>query len=463
MKITGEINIPGWIGNNSFLKLVYVSKDSMYSVEEIKERALKLDNEQIFCRLVSGLQLAAKEHVENRFKAIVKRGIRKYGKSDNFELLVEALCDSHFRRQKNKGCSPEEIKLIVRPGYVKKEKLNLIGLMFTRKNISPLKTHGHGEEFPDLAEIISLIHLNSFVELIKKFYPGEVNLIILSEGKRYSTVFGYSTDKSDSYIDNLRKYIHELGLNQLIVEDYEDFIQKHFPKKTQIQRKIQYQKVLSEFRSKMESVLNPNELEKSVERAISLDPRVGSDNPEGGFIPIWRSILCSLPYLKLKTYSKEHGIDFQQFFVSIIKTLHCVSQDPETEYLRNYVIRESWLAAIKYYVSNMVDSGFRDIPEKALGPNTLRTTVNPKNGKQLGIYTNRLITSITLPWHGTCFLDIDASNRISTTVLTRFELEIKKFTPVYIVSEYPVCYVTDKVTKMLLVRKNLVFNMSTRI
>lgn len=451
---------------NKLLKLISSSNIKLYSRQERHNLALIVNSKRIYKQLLPAILAAAEKHIITRTEAVVKRA-SKSPISENIETkrIVEALFDSHFRKQRHKGSSKEEVTKKIISISNSRKPINLVGLMFTRKNICPLRRCGGDESLTDLGEVVSLVHLNSLATLLDKFYPWGVRFTILSEGKRYSKAFDYKLEKAITYQNNLREWIKKLNLKYLSIYDYEDFLREKLSLRESKIRQNSYKRALKIYNDLMLTVLDPMSMEPTLRKAVILDPKNDPTNPENNFVPLWRSILNSLPYPALQKYAEDLGMEYDKIYLDMIKNLFSPRQNPKEESLRKQIINKSWNATIEHNAQELGDAETNIDVARLIGENALRTTINPKPGTYLGIYTIRETTSCVQPWHGTGFLETDHSGRLVATVLSKLELESMLSIPIYINkdNDQPFCYATRKAAGILINSEELVFNMSTRL
>lgn len=451
---------------NKLLKLISSPNIKLYSQQKRHSLAIIVNSKRIYQQLLPAILEGAEKHIKILVAAVIKRASRS-PIAENIEIIrvAEALFDNHFRKQRNKGLSKEEIiKKIILINSNKKP-INLVGLMFTRKNICPLKRCGGDESLTDLAEVISLVNLNSFATLVNKFYPWGVNFTILSEGKRYSKTFDYEPKKAVTYQNNLIKWIERLNLKHLSIYDYEDFLKEKLSLQELKIRQNAYKKALKIYNERMLPILDPMNMSSTLKKAITVDPKKDPGNPENNFIPVWKSILNSLPYQALQKYADNLGVEYDKLYHNIIKNLFQPRQNPEEETLRQQIINKSWKATIEHNAQELGDAEVNIDVAKLIGNNAVRTTINPKSGSCLGINMIRETTSRIQPWHGTGFLQTDNSGRLVATVLSKLELESMSAVPIYIDkdNDQPFCYATREAANTLVNAQELVFNMSTRL
>src|SRR6185369_15064438 len=409
---------------NRFLKLLASPHSRLYSQSERKERAVIINSKRIHNHLLASVLAGVENHLDTRVEAIKKRAAQSQI-TNNLQInqIIEALYDSHFRKQQHFGPSKEEVVKKISIAISKQEPINLVGMMFTRKNICPLKRGDGDETVTDFAEIFSLVHLNSFAALISKFYPLGVNYIILSEGKRYAKAFDYSIEKAIKYRKNLDYWVKQLKLDHLFVIDYEDFLSKKLSHEESLFRQECYQEELELYKKLMMPILKLTDTNELIQQAITLDPKNDPFNPEKNFIPLWRSILNSLPYEFLQAYAEKKGESYDHVYLNFFKDLLSVRQNSEEENVRQQIIKKSWEATIEHNAKEAGDAKAKIDAAALIGPSTFRTTINPRPGSCLGVYTTRETSARIQPWHGTGFLETDRSGRLTTTVLSRIELE----------------------------------------
>lgn len=451
---------------NKLLKLISSPDIKLYSLQERHNLAVIVNSKRIYKQLLPAILAGAEKHITIRAEAVVKRAL-KSPLSENIETkrVIEVLFDSHFRKQRHKGPSKEEVaKKIILINNSRKP-INLVGLMFTRKNICPLRRGGGDESLTDLNEVVSLVHLNSFATLLDKFYPWGVKFTILSEGKRYFKAFDYLPEKATQYQNSLQKWINLLNLEYLSLYDYEDFLREKLSSQQSKIRQNYYNKALKAYQKLMLPILDPMNMDLTLKKAVMLDPKDDPENPERNFVPLWKSILNSLPYPALKAYAREMDEEYDHIYYNMIRDISLPRYNQREENLRQQIIEKSWNAAIEYSAQELGDTKARIDVTRLIDKNGFRTTINAKPGSQLGIYAIRETTSRVQPWHGTGFLETDRSGRLAATALSKLELESISAIPIYINldNDQPFCYATREAADILTNSNELVFNMSTRL
>lgn len=409
--------------------------------------------------IIPAISAGAKRQVTQRIEAIKKRGGENH--------VVEALFDPHFRKQRNYGPSKAAVAAKVEEAYRRREPISLVGLMFTRKNICPLKRDIGDESTVDMAEILSFTHLNAWCQLIAAFYPYGVEFHILSEGRRFKDAFELCMPAVHLYQKRIRSWIEKLTLSHIKFQDYEEFIAQHMTPQQVSRRRRIHAETREEYRRLMLPILNIDSMEETLKRASELDPIKDPDNPRNNFVPLWESIKNSLPYPALQEYARSIGEEYDHFYARFFRNLLEKKSNPAEERLREYVIRTSWSAAIAHNTVMLGDRRMGDIESEALiSPTAFRTTINPKPGSaQLGIYAARETTHRIQPWHGLAYLYPDTAGRIVHTILSKVHIESMGGIPIYVDGAAPwcLCYTDQEVANMFARKYDPTFNMATRI
>lgn len=450
--------------HNKLLALILSPQTRLYTKTERQRIGRIVGRNLIYKNLIPAILEGAKKHIYSREQAIIKRCKHsQLSEKLTTACVIETLMDLHFRKQRNKGISVKEISENVFALTENKKPINLVGLMFTRKNISPIKRNGGDESLTDLAEVVSLIHLNSYSELLNRFHPWGVKFRILSEGKRFSDIFDYSLQTALNYQKNLKKWIDILGLKYLSIYDYEDIVNSWLSQAQIEVRKNSHKKAAQIYKKIMLPILNSENIESTIQKAAVLDPRNDAENPGGNFVRVWKSILNSLPYSPLQDYARNIGVDYDYIYLSAIRSIFIPNTSLTMRKFRTEIIHASWNATINYNSLEMGDSKTDIQVSEYFGPQTFRTTINPKHGSQLGIYTVRETATRVHPWHGTGFLQTDNQGFLKATVLSKLELESKSAIPIYIdrYDDKPFCYATAEAVRILQ-KGEINFNASTK-
>lgn len=451
---------------NKFQYLLENNNINLYPDDKLKKIGFYLNKKYLKNIFFSSLITASNKHLISRIEANEKK-VNKNNQVINYiiDITTEALFDSNFRKQIHYGPTKNEVAIKVKNAYNQNEPIILVGLMFTRKNICPLKTGLGDESDIDFAEIASLIHLNNFARLISYFYPKGCRFIILSEGTRFLKAFDLCYPLVKLYQKKLKNIVKKFNLNHIKIYDYEDFLSTHLDTKIKEQRIENYKKAKKIYEERMIPIFNPYNFEKTIKFAIKADPIKDPKNPKNNFVPLWESIKNSLPYPEISIIAQEKGISYTNLYRNVMQNLFNIRKDPVLEKLRIYVLKRSWEKAIEHNAQVLGDTLTKLDPAKLLSTNAFRTSINPKPGSHLGILCTKETTSRVQPWHGKAYVKADGIGRISTTILTRLEIEgVYNGLPVF-AEDYdktPFLYADEKIYSKLLNQSEIEFNMATR-
>ncbi len=447
---------------NKFQTLLESSEVQHYTERQRKKIGVVISDEYFSQIIIPAVQMGAAAHINNRVNAVKKKfGLLQKSKA---LMTVGALFDRHFRKQTRLGPTKTEVMEKVLRSLALQEPINLVGLMFTRKNICSLKRGDGDESESDFAETLSLMQLNSFASLIHAFHPYGATFTILSEGKRFVKAFDLCEPAVFSYQEKLHKTITRLNLQHLKLIDYEDFLNTKYTKTQQLRRRQKHEQSRKEYMSTIAPLLNLSDMSTTLERTIAADPIKDLRNPRNSFVPLWDSIKNSLPYPELVRLSAKKNIELDQMYRIVFKNLLKVNSDLEIEKVRQSIIVKSWLAAIEHSAQIVGDAKAGVNVAALISSHAFRTTINPKQGEFLGILTARETTNRVQPWHGMAFVEMDRQKRLVGTILTKLEIESKGGLPVYLDTKdaRPIFYAASDVITEFQAKKTITFNMSTR-
>ena len=449
---------------NTFQTLLEAPHIVPYSRIERSSRTVVIEKAYVESHMLPALCEAALSHAQSRTHTLQMR-LEKSGVRGLSEQVTEALFDSHYRKQRNYGPSKDTIRGKVEDALAAKRPIELVGLMFTRKNICPWKRGAGDESVVDLAEIVSLVHLNAFTQFIASVHPHGAQLTILSEGKRFLKSFDLCETKVSIYQDRMRKRIKQLNLKNITLIDYEDFLSLHLNQDALSKRQSAYEESLGQYQTLMNPIFDPSEMVSTLTETIRRDPVSDKYNDRGNFVPLWDSIKNSIPYPELIEAAQSRGIEYEVFYREMLRNILAIHSDPEIEQIRRLALRRSWDAAIEHNAQIMGDAKSGIDVAAMISPSAMRVTINPRPESQyLGIYSVRETTSRVQPWHGTAYLEADTNGHLRSTVLSKLELEARGALPVVIAGNEgeTFCYADAESARILLSGAPVTFDGNTR-
>ena len=449
---------------NTFQSLLESPQIVPYSCAERSSRTVVVENLYVDSYLLPDLCDAALNNALSR-KSALRNRLESLGSHDTSTHVTEALFDSHYRKQRNYGPSRDVVRKNVERAIASQRPIELVGLMFTRKNICPWKRGAGDESVVDLAEIVSLVHLDAFTQFIASVHPYGARLTILSEGKRFLKSFDLCETKVSIYQDRMQEHIKNLNLKNIRLVDYEDFLETHLGQETLRKRQVAYEESLSNYMTLMDPIFDPSDMISTLEEAVSRDPVLDKYNNRGNFVPLWDSIKNSIPYPELIEAAQSRGIEYEVFYREMLRNILAIHSDPEIEQIRRLALRRSWDAAIEHNAQIMGDAKSGIDVAAMISPSAMRVTINPRPESQyLGIYSVRETTSRVQPWHGTAYLEADTNGHLRSTVLSKLELEARGALPVVIAGNEgeTFCYADAESARILLSGAPVTFDGNTR-
>jgi hypothetical protein len=228
------------------------------------------------------------------------------------------------------------------------------------------------------------------------------------------------------------------------------------PQSLKLKRKISYKDSLDLYSRSLMEIFDPEDMLSSLNMAQKIDPDVDHDNPEGRFVPLFKSTLFSIRYPEIISYiEKNQPQNIPQFYQQFMSKIFSQQFGP-LEILRQKVLKKAWISTIEYMAKVRQDRLIGIDPVAvALGQNTIRGTIHPKNG-QVGLVTICKGNDTTQPWHGTGYLR-KSRESIKGGVSSVLELESSGAIPVCIVpsgtedpldklADQPFLYIEKEVT-----------------
>ncbi len=405
---------------NKFFDLVLNDNIKHYSENQINDITYNLQSKN-YQNLIKNISLNFDNIVKKRVENIKRISLNQ----DKITLITNALFDSNFRKQRHFGPTKKNVREKIEHGLKLKKPLIFIGLMFTRKNVCLLKTGTNKENAVDLAEVISLANLNAWMKVIDYFYPFGVKYLILSEGRRFIDAFDLCLPLVKSYQIKLKKLIKDLGLNYLELDDFEEFIEKKLSNKDKTKRMKCYLEALQTYKKNVGPNLPWHKIDDHLIKAIKNDPIKDKRNPANNFVPLWKSIIHSLPYAFVVDYCYKNSYPCSDFYREMFQYIfkNQKSKFRITREICEQVLNYSWNKAIYHNARVLGDNLANILPEKLIDYGiTFRTSINPKPGDHLGIFAIRETTSRVQPWHGKIFF-YKKGEKNKYTCLTRLEIE----------------------------------------
>lgn len=441
-----------------------------YSAVDFSQKALLMDIEAIRDHLIPTILEASHHFILKRISAAKTRAgknFKKYGLAkitqiSTAEIITEVLFDRQFLKGPKSNCSRLILSKKIRSLIEKNQPIKMTIPALPYKSSSPLKTRG---VMPDLSEINFLLSLAEIAHTIDLIYQ-ETNILsqeslakftVVSDGSRFNSFLNEPIKSIKTYQDRLKEWIDQLNISNYVeIIDYQWLMDNFLPKDLYRNKIELREQARSQYSKLMLPLFNPDHIEQTINKAIELDPEPESSNPEGRFIPLFKSLIYIIRYKTLWNYTQLHGkqyddlyieltrhifepythlidSDLQQIALFIKKPQYHSKPDPSTilEYLRQSMLWEAWNATINYISEIKSD---RDLPSEPIAtclPNYIRWTIHAKMG-QLAILTTTVSGDPVQAWHGVGVFKLTKNHKIKIYTLPTLLLEGNNATPVII-------------------------------
>jgi hypothetical protein len=161
----------------------------------------------------------------------------------------------------------------------------------------------------------------------------------------------------------------------------------------------------------------PNNYLKKLEVAMKFDPDFDSGNPEGRFVPLFKSTMYSVYFPEIFNGKTDNQIK------TIFSDIYNLKDNKYRE-IRKYMLNKTLESTIEYIAIARLDRD--NDPLRIIFPNALRCTIHSKPG-QLGLTTTNKFSKIE-SWHGVGYFNLKGKAGVDF----RISLESKGYLPVYI-------------------------------
>ncbi|KTC83963.1 L-tyrosine/L-tryptophan isonitrile synthase family protein [Legionella cincinnatiensis] len=453
----------------------------LYSSQEFTKNAVSISENLFFEHLLPALLQASEKFILERVSAAsirAKKNYKNYGlqSPDNIGISEE-ITEVMFDRQFLKGSKANSSRIIlsekIRTLVKEKKPIKMVIPALPYKSSSPLKSRG---PLPDLSEINFLLGLYEIAKTIDSIYRKKAvdanrslsSFTIICDGRRFNQFLNESEEIIDLYQTHLCWWIKKLNIaNYIEIIDYQEVILDFLPSKMQLEKATIRAQVHDFYLNLMQPLLDPYDMPHALYKAIEADPDPELCNPEGRYIPLFKSLIYTINYTTLLNYARIHKKNYEELYVELTKHLFEpytrltatdfkqvetfitntqafeISQAKLFEYLRQSMIQEAWNATICYLAEVRSD---RDLPQEPIStcfPDHIRWTIHAKPG-QLAVLITTAFGDPVQPWHGIGVFMRTKNNKIKLYTLPVLALEGSKAIPVLMENrgiEQPLFYV----------------------
>lgn len=445
----------------------------LYDPEDFFSKQINVDRSWVNSGLIPSLLRASRRFAEHRAALAPPRArqhFEKYGVARPGEIrieheITEALFDKQFLRGARETCCRQtiaaKIKAIVEAG----DAITMVIPALPFKFSSPLKSRGPD---PDLGEINFLLTLVEIVWTVENIYraarPGArgafARFIVVSDGSRFNEIVGEPTERLQQYRNGIEQMINALGIEDHVkIVDYLEVLKFGLPEPLLQAKYSIANDARRRYSELMWPVFDPRAMDKTLKATAAIEPDPESNNPNGRFASLLKSLIFTVNYKSLKGFfesDRTHLGDrkivdwalYREITAHLFHTygiagdrdcervLHYSQQSGQftlraKEDLRIAMLNEAWQATIDYLAEIKSDRDLAVDPIGVVFPNCLRWTIHPKRG-QLALSTAHMLGTSIQCWTGSGALRRTKEGLIMLCTLPTLVLEGRGARPVVV-------------------------------
>lgn len=454
---------------------------SLYADQYFNNNSLKVPTNTVIDNILPILIESSNSFISSRTNSAESRArkyFREYMLNTQHELSVEhiiseLMLDQQFYKGSKKNISRHKLSLKVKGLIEQRKPINLIIPALPFKSSCPLKCRGPN---PDLSEVSFLLGLSEVAKSIDTIYKKYINtdknmskFSVICDGKRFNKELNEASNNINNYQNSLRLWVNKLNImNYVEILDYEESILNKL-NKTIYENKLKTKKqTRDKYTSLLLPIFDPYNIDKTIKKAIEIDPDPEATNNDGRFIPLFRSLLYIINYKCLLNYSKNNNVNYNDLYREISRRMfkpYCrlskkeinyiksglesnsmleSSRDQIFEFLRLSILEEAWYAAINYIAEIKSDRDLDSDPVSSCFPDHIRWTIHSKPGQLALLYPTTNGHPVQA-WHGSAIFKRNKKNKIKLYTAPCLSIESEGGIPVSTVlnqsSEQPLFYI----------------------
>lgn len=411
-----------------------------YGAEDFAAQAIHMTPQDVMIRLIPELKKASRKVVEQRSEAAADRARQNYAQYGlasakevgTAEIITEAITDRNFRKTNISDEDRRDFRDRIARRIEKGEPIEIVAPMLPNKVACPLKTRG---TLPGLAEAGLIARLGEIAGIVDALYPtGKLkpgrrgaNFIIVADGRRFKNSWNTPEEVIVEYQKGLQWWIDKLGLTETVsLMDYEHIMTRMLSPEAQKERGDSHKDAMKTLSSALDPLLDVNHLKTSLEAVVAADPFTEDANPEGRFVPLFKSTLYNIRYPALDLYTKKFGEDYVGLYRELTRNIETTFASLDEagsdrvanylqhgrkgqagapplheikEYLRRSMIAEAWESAKDYLAIVIADRELETDPVTQSMPDVIRFSIHSKPG-QIGLKTTSENGDPVQAWHG---------------------------------------------------------------
>ncbi len=342
-------------------------------------------------KVIAYMRMALNESVAQRQNAAIYRSRvkSKQKKIGIHDVIAEVFYDNKYFRSTEKFFSPKLLKPKIKELIDKKQKIEMLLPILSRKPLSPIKNKG---TLPDVSEIETLMRCATIGRIINNLSPLGGRVMVLADGYKYNRACGTANEHVFKYQESLRFWIDRLGIGDVVnLVDYEQWIQQGRDKDFYHIRENLLKQLKEEIEQEFNPLFNPKNL-------VSALTNIKNKNDIGMQLnyTFW-SIITSVNYKNLYSDCNNNNCYFddntQKIYLSYISSLHLPLDEVMTSHLALclplpvsslfdlfYNLRQqAWQAAICYVAISLVDRQLKTL--KYCSPDGIKLTIHGKQSE----------------------------------------------------------------------------------
>lgn len=409
----------------------------LYNDEYFCNKTIRVDERVIFDKLIPYILHSSNIFYKNRAIAAKARAIfnyKKYGLNFPTEVglshfITEVMFDRQYLKGPRDNCSREVLCAQVEENINNNCPIKMVIPALPFKLSSPLKTRG---QLPDLGEVNFILGLFEIIKTIEYIYREKeprlnkvlAEFTILCDGHRFNEFLNEQDQIIQKYQISLNQWIKILRLDDYIkIIDYQNLLQNALPENLREKKALIRQSVIREYSKIFWPIFDPCNMAKTIDLAINFEPDPEQSNPEGRFIPLFKSLVYIFNYIVLRQYVENSGEDYKQIYRELTRHIlepytelsnievHEISKALDNdikairdknklkEYLRRVMLKQVWGATIQYMAEIKSDRDLEREPIMACLPGHIRWTIHAKSG-QLAVLTATALGDPVQAWNG---------------------------------------------------------------
>jgi len=363
------------------------------------------------------------------------------------DVLAEVMYDRQFSRATNETVSRAALAKKVAILMELREPIQMVIPALPYKCSTPLKCRGRDPDFSEVGFLLFLFEIAKTVDLIYRSAVPDCKqcmayFTVISDGRRFNDFLFEPEEHIFRYQKSLAEWISVLSIADYVrIEDYKEVLEARLPADLFARKAAIRKDVYREYEALMGPLLDVDDMESSLFRAIEQEPDPETFYAEGRFVPLFKSLLYTIQNDTLAHYATRCGASLEESYAQLTKhiftpfaeltesdslSIEAFFSTPEArvevpeekifEYLRRSMLAQTWDATIHYLAEIRSDRDLEVDPISTCFPKAIRWTIHAKPG-QFAIQSNPACGIQAQPWHGAAVFKEASSGGIKLCAL----------------------------------------------